>query len=350
MTGSPAQGVTRLGIVGTGAMASEMARASAALSDVRVAAVLSRTNERARTFCDMHAQGAESCSDLAAFLERVDAIYVATPAAHHGHYVDAAIDAGKSVLCEKPLTGSTGETERLLAKARAQGVLVMEAIWTLALPAYRALKSQVEASGQAVLQFDFSYPLNAGEGSHYFDPEAGGVLLDRAVYGYAAAIDLLGDVAHQSAFVTRNTDGLDISAELRLEHASGARSFITLAFDRIGPNALHVSTARGLLSLGPSSLAAETLAHKPYPHVALAGDGLSRPGLKDRLKALPLLRRLRYRMPERRQVFSYGVSSYAPVLQAFLTARSQNRPESAIVPHTLSEEIARLTEAARQQK
>jgi predicted dehydrogenase len=339
----------RLGLVGTGAMAAQMAQAAELLPRVGVSAVLSRSSDTAGSFCAAHAVGARASTDVAAFLDAVDAVYIATPLAHHMQYARAAIAAGKPVLCEKPLTGSVGETEALLAQARAQGVLAMEAIWTLALPAYLALKSRVEVSDATFLQFDFSYPLNAQEGSHYFDPETGGVLLDRSVYGYAVAVDLLGGVAEQSAFVTRRTDGLDVSAEIRLLHTSGARSLITLAFDRLGANALHVSTAQGLFSMGPSSLAMESLAFKPYPHLSPPTQIPSRPGLKDRLKSLPMLRKLRDRLPASRQTFSYGASSYAPILQEFLTALAQGRTQSALVPHPLSEEVCRLTAAARLQ-
>lgn len=342
-------GDVRLGLVGTGAMAAQMARAAGLLQGVQVAAVLSRNSDRASAFCAAHATGARSITDPDLFFEAVDAVYIATPLAHHKQYVQSAIDAGKPVLCEKPLTGSTQDTEHLLSQARTQGVLVMEAIWTLALPAYLALKPRIKASDQVFLQFDFSYPLNASQGSHYFDLETGGVLLDRSVYGYAVAVDLLGEVVEQSVFVTRNTDGLDISAEIRLKHETGARSLITLAFDRLGPNILHVSTEDGLFSLGPSSLAVESLAYKRYPKFAPTADGPVSPGLKDRLKSLSVLRALRERLPARRQIFSYGASSYAPILREFVTALDQGRTQSAIVPHNLSQEVSRLTAAARLQ-
>lgn len=349
MTRPSSSGDVRLGFVGTGAMAAQMACAAGLLQGVQVAAVLSRNGDRASSFCAAHAKAAKAVTQPTTFFEAVDAVYIATPLAHHKQYVQAAIDAGKSVLCEKPLTGSAQDTEHLLSQARSQGVLVMEAIWTLALPAYLALKSKVKVSDQVFLQFDFSYPLNARKGSHYFDQETGGVLLDRSVYGYAVAVDLLGPVVEQSVFLTRNTDGLDVSAEVLLKHETGARSLITLAFDRLGPNTLHVSTEHGLFSLGHGSLAAESLAHKPYPQLARLVDGPISPGLKDRLKSLSILRTLREHLPARRQVFSYGASSYAPILQEFLTALDQGRTQSAIVPHSLSQEVSQLTATARLQ-
>ncbi len=330
-------------------MASEMARATATIPQLAVTAVLSRSADRADAFCKLHSLDAIGCSDIGDFFDQTDAVYIATPPGQHAALLDNAIDAGKPALCEKPLTGSPEETGRVLSKARAQGVLVMEAIWTLALPAYRALKTRTAHSRPGFLQFDFSYPLNASDKSHYLDPENGGVLLDRAVYGYAAAIHLLGDVVSQSVFVTRNADGLDTSAELRLEHEGHARSLITLAFDRVGPNLLHLSNEFGLLTLGPSSLAGETLVHRPYPKLAPSQDGPKRIGLKDRLKSMPALRRLKARVPTQPEFFGFGASSYAPILQEFQTTIAQGKIQSNIVPHDLSERVSRLTHEARSQ-
>lgn len=342
------RGGVRLGIVGTGVMAGQMAQAANAVAGVSVSAVLSRDTGRASAFSDTFAAAAVACDDIGRFFELVDAVYVATPPAAHGGVIEKAIDAGKPVLCEKPLTMSAAETARLLGHARAADVLLMEAIWTLALPAYRALKETLGSRSNALLQFDFSYPADLPLTSHVLQPDTGGVLIDRSVYGYAAAISLFGDVTGQSVWVTRNDAGLDTDAELRLEHAEGARSIISLSLNRIGPNLLSVSNDAELLVLGPTSLAAETIRRHPRPAIGGAQGAGPKSGLKARLKAAPALRAIKARLPAKSQFFSYGASSYAPILQEFVSAVEQGRTESEIVPHRLSTEIAALTETARQ--
>ena len=47
------------------------------------------------------------------------------------------LEAGKAVLCEKPLAINLRETRQLLQLARDRGVFLMEAIWSRCIPAYK---------------------------------------------------------------------------------------------------------------------------------------------------------------------------------------------------------------------
>ncbi len=341
----------RLGIIGTGHMATQMAQAAAPLPGIDVAGVLSRSAERATQFCASLAPAAQGLTEIDKMLGAVDAVYVATPPDQHAAAIRAAIAAKTPVLCEKPLSPSATETKALLAEAQAAGVLVMEAIWTLALPAYRALKARLPApDGDTQLLFDFSYPLHAPKASHYFDPKTGGVLLDRGVYGLAAAMHLLGPVDAHHAHISRNADGLDASADLRLSHASGASALVTLSLTRMGSNRLEVATTAGAARLGPSSLLAETMLWQDAPAPASGGPaGFSKPGLKTRLKAMPTLRKLKVTRAPKPEFLSYGTSPYAPILRAFQEAVGQDAAESPLVPHRLSIQVAELVAQARNQ-
>lgn len=340
----------RLGVIGTGAMASKMTQAAQYASGISVSAVLSRNAERGARFCEAVAVGATAYVDVQRFFDSVDTVYIATPAATHGKFIEMAIEAGKPILCEKPLTVSSQETRRLLSRARSANVLLMEAIWTLALPAYRELHASFSGRENAVLQFDFSYPVAALPGDHVLDPQYGGVLLDRAVYGYAAAIFLLGEVASQTVWVTRNEVGVDTSAEMRLQHADGAKSIITLSFERLGPNHLFVSDATAMFELGPTSVVAETLKRFERPTPFKGNLETEKPGIKSKLKAAPLLRYIKARLPEKSRFLSFGASPYLPILQDFLATIEEGRLESETVPHMFSEQIASLTEHATHQR
>jgi predicted dehydrogenase len=57
----------------------------------------------------------------------IEAVYVALPNALHAEWTIAALEAGKAVLCEKPLCGTVEETERVLAAARSSGAYLWEA-------------------------------------------------------------------------------------------------------------------------------------------------------------------------------------------------------------------------------
>jgi predicted dehydrogenase len=331
-------------------MAREMAVAAKAVPGLQIAAVLSRDAGRAGAFCAQAAPGAVPHDDMATFLGAVDAVYIATPPDQHLPAIEAALGARRPVLCEKPLTPNVQDTARAVALSRETGVALMEAVWTLTVPACRALKAQVTGLADAAglrLSFDFSYPLHVAEGSHYLDPQTGGVLLDRAVYGYGAALHLLGPVRAQQAFVTRDATGLDRSAELRLEHDSGARSVLTLSFDHLGGNRLEVASAQGLARLGPPSLAAEMLSWDAFHPPAPGGGG---GGLKAKLKASPLLRKLNWKRGQARgQFLDAGASPYTPLLQEFAQVVATGAGESAVVPLVMSAQISALTQEARSQ-
>jgi predicted dehydrogenase len=57
----------------------------------------------------------------------VEAVYIATPHPWHAEWAIRAAEAGKHILCEKPLTLRRADTERVIAAARAHHVLLMEA-------------------------------------------------------------------------------------------------------------------------------------------------------------------------------------------------------------------------------
>lgn len=339
----------RLGIVGTGSMACQMAHAARFVPRVSVASVLSRDASRASAFCSQHASEAIGFDDAAQFFDATDAVYVATPPHSHMAFIEQAIDAGKPILCEKPLTLSSTDTSRLLRRARDARVPLVEAIWTLALPAYREMKRTLEDRRNALLHFDFSYPVDPESQAHILDPHSGGVIVDRSVYGYAAAISLLGDVKQQTAWVVRDETHLEVDAELRLEHAEGARSLITLSINKVGSNLLCLSNGSGLTALGPTSLASETLRRVARPSVTRSSASKSSKTLKSRLKELPLLRALKTKLPAKQQYLSYGASSYAPILTEFVSVIEKGQMESEIVPHNLTEQAAFLAERARLQ-
>ncbi|MEO1142134.1 MAG: Gfo/Idh/MocA family oxidoreductase [Pseudomonadota bacterium] len=342
----------RLGIIGTGLMASAINEASKDLTDIEVVAVLSRKLQTARNFCAHTAQTAMPFDDMSCFLNSIDAVYIATPPSQHAIAIEAALKAGRAVLCEKPLTTTSEDTERVVALARLSGVTLMEAIWTLVLPTYRAAADSLLHLGlPRRLTFDFSYPLEVAESSHFLERENGGVLLDRAVYGLSAGLSFLGTAIDHKAFITRDATGLDRSAELRLIHAGGDISIISISFDLLGGNGLEIAGPNGLIRIGPPSLAAETMHWEPYSSSAPTNFGKGSKNTKyiNRLKAQPTVRRLRSTVKALRQRFhDYGASPYAPMLTEFRQVAESGNVESSLVPLQLSCEIAAIVQKARQ--
>src|SRR5579875_1517137 len=122
------------GILATGSIAADFTR-DLQRAGLRVAAVGSRTLDRARAFAAEHgipnAHG--SWADLAAD-PAVDAVYVATPHPAHAAAARVVLEAGKHALVEKPFTLNAREAADLVALAEKRGLVVLEAMWTRFLP------------------------------------------------------------------------------------------------------------------------------------------------------------------------------------------------------------------------
>jgi predicted dehydrogenase len=66
--------------------------------------------------------------------EEVDIVYVATPHSHHYQHARLALEAGKHVLVEKPITVNAEQCKELRRVARERGRFCMEAVWTRFFP------------------------------------------------------------------------------------------------------------------------------------------------------------------------------------------------------------------------
>jgi predicted dehydrogenase len=117
----PSSGV-RAAVVGAGLMgrwhARELVRAGGTL-----AGVMDRSADAARA---ISAEPALATDDLAELLAlRPEVVHVCTPLDAHAEQIEAALAAGAHVLCEKPLTVDTAETERLLGRAASAGRMLV---------------------------------------------------------------------------------------------------------------------------------------------------------------------------------------------------------------------------------
>lgn len=118
----------RWGMLSTAGIAVELIPGFRRSPGNQLAAVASRSRERAEAYAAEHgiptAHGSyeELLGD-----EQIDAVYIPLPNALHGEWVRAALESGKHVLCEKPLTPSAAEAEALFELASRNGLVLAEA-------------------------------------------------------------------------------------------------------------------------------------------------------------------------------------------------------------------------------
>src|SRR5205085_5267946 len=99
-----ADATLRWGIIGTGAIAADFASALRGSSRLPVVCVTGSSPAKARAFAERWGIGTHAPS-LESFLanDALEAVYVATPHPAHEAQAIACIEAGKHVLCEKPI-------------------------------------------------------------------------------------------------------------------------------------------------------------------------------------------------------------------------------------------------------
>jgi predicted dehydrogenase len=212
------------GILATGHIASVFARDLALLpNEARLVAVGSRSLEKAMAFAADHGipRAYDSYAELAGDPD-VDVVYVASP--HHDHFASAklCLDAGKSVLVEKPLTTDPTDTAELINLASDRGLFLMEALWSRTNPLLRKA-AELAASGDLGdirhVAADFGFAFRGPSTHRLLDPAlAGGAILDAGVYPLHAVNLFLGEPADLFGFGSHSTTGVDSHAAAVLNY------------------------------------------------------------------------------------------------------------------------------------
>ena len=105
----------------------------------------------------------------------INTVYISTVNSQHYRWAMAALEAGKNVVCEKPMTTSAEETKALFAKAREKRLFLMEAEKMLFLPTILHVKERIDAGelGQMYMA-ELSHSFPASYNGWMFDEAAGG--------------------------------------------------------------------------------------------------------------------------------------------------------------------------------
>jgi predicted dehydrogenase len=220
------------GLIGTGGIAETFAADLTFTDSGRAAAVGSRRMESANRFADgfdipnRHASYEALVAD-----PDVDVVYVATP--HPMHHANAllALRAGKPVLVEKAFTMNAAEAEELVAVARAEGLFLMEAMWTRFLPhidEIRRLLAEGALGAIVTVTADHGQWFAKDPDFRLFAPElGGGALLDLGVYPVSFASMVLGKPDRIVTLIDPAFTGVDGQTSMLFGYASGAQAVLT---------------------------------------------------------------------------------------------------------------------------
>ncbi len=123
--------------------------------------------------------------------ERVDAVYVPLPNSLHRVWVEASLEAGKHVLCEKPLAVSAADAAAMTEAAAKSGLVLLEAYMTPYHPRSEAIAGVIASAelGEPRLAHSVFSGTLGRPGNHRWNPSmGGGVLYDLGIYCLAPLI------------------------------------------------------------------------------------------------------------------------------------------------------------------
>lgn len=219
----------RWGILGLGKIARSFAHDIQFSRTSRLHAVGSRSIEKAKQYqAEYFAEKAYGSYEELLKDPDIDVVYISTPHSLHYPLMIQAMDHGKAVLCEKPLTVNARQTEEIIKKQEETGLFVMEALWTRFLPAYRALKKEIEEHPGRKLSMnaDFCFTSEYNPSHRLYNPNlAGGSLLDIGIYPVFLALDLMGEPEkiQASGFLEK---GIDIRMSALFEYEQGRSAML----------------------------------------------------------------------------------------------------------------------------
>ena len=224
------------GILGAGKIAAaQMAPAIAVTPGHELIAVMRRELSAARQFADDHSAQRAYDNEQALLADpRVNAVYVATPPHLHARQTILAAQAGKHILCEKPMALNTGEARQMVAACRANGVALMICYYQRFNARHQRIKALLEegAIGQVTAaRINFSERFSPQSEVWHHNPaiSGGGPLMDLGIHCIDLLRYLCGPVESVAALVDTLVDDSPVedTATLLLRLTSGAQAVVT---------------------------------------------------------------------------------------------------------------------------
>jgi len=275
----------RWGIMGTGTIANDFVRVLRAVPDAEVAAIGSRTADRASLFADEHGVAEATIygtyEELAAD-ESIDIVYIATPSARHVSDSLMCLQNGRAVLCEKSMASSVEEAARVLELARSRNLFFLHGVWSRFFPAMAEIRRLIESGAIGdVCSVHASFCQNDGAGSCSAMAETGIYCAQFLLWAYGGLVPRVVGVQHSLhpetghdqhvAAVLEFPGGGVGSFECSLRHPSpraaticGTKGVIEVPFPFWCPTSLTLQTMTGL---GSQTFGERQEVHFPLPEV-----------------------------------------------------------------------------------
>jgi predicted dehydrogenase len=243
------------GILGTGNIARQFATGVNASGRGRLAAVASRTSDKAQAFGQVH-HIPRAYGSYQQLLDdpSVQAIYNSLPNNLHHEWTIKALRAGKHVLCEKPFAISLAQAIEMFDVAEQQGKVLIEAFMYRAHPQTHAIQQAVCSGviGEVrLIRTSFCFKVSQWQGNIRFNPDlSGGVIMDVGCYCvnfsrlFAAAEPSRIHVVHH-----RHESGVDDIAAGTLVFPTGMISTFSCGMSAHADNTASICGSEGYIEI-----------------------------------------------------------------------------------------------------
>jgi len=243
------------GIYGAGVIASKFATDFKKVKGAKIIAAYGRKESRAIEFCSTY--GIDKWySDEEAFFNdpEIDVIYVSTPHALHAEVAIKALRAGKHVLCEKPFTLNSKQSKEVFEVAQVENRFVMEALWTLFLPAIQKAFTWVldgKIGEVKSIEANFGFSGDHDPAGRLLNPKlGGGALLDVGIYPVLMANRLTHSVPEQVKAMAHMTEtGVDGSVFVTCQYPNGVLASLNASIEMDMVNSLYIYGSKGHIEI-----------------------------------------------------------------------------------------------------
>lgn len=219
----------RFATIGTGFITEAFIKGALKTDEMRLGAVHSRSLEKGEALASKYGGDIPIFTDIheLAASDLIDAVYIASPNALHAPQAKLFLNHGKHVLVEKSAASNSRELAEVITLAEEKGLVFMEAMKSLTMPAYLSLKAHLERIGKIrkyvgiYCQYSSRYDRHkSGESVNTFRKEfSNGSMMDIGIYCLYPLIDLFGAPDSVKAMGTILDDGgVDGSGSVLLQY------------------------------------------------------------------------------------------------------------------------------------
>lgn len=226
----------RWGILACGGIAEKFADDIQFTKNGRLAAVSSRSLEKAQQFAAKYGSDVKAFGSYEAMLQsgEIDVVYIASPHGLHHEHTLMCLNHGLPVLCEKAFAINQGQVAEMIQKAKEKNIYLMEALWTRFHPSMALVLDLIQKGtiGEVKhLVADFGFQAVYDPQARWFNPElTGGSLLDIGIYPLFIAKLILGEPEEVKAVGIMAPTGVDMNTSIAHRYASGATASLFSTF------------------------------------------------------------------------------------------------------------------------